>query len=228
MNRIKEYIAGAFDRMIVDILAEKELREMEKELASRQDVIEEVDTVIKRLDGAINGERYKLGKLEDCYRKTLGVFHRKKAEIREQISDCSAKITECEEEKSRVLAAHGMADAEVYARFKSSAADLEMEVKQGVAEMDRAGIRGIFAVCRIDMNAFRMIKLARTRLNSVSDEDFEVLMPEIREMFEAEKAEIVGSDDLTAEEKENLLYEISYFKKTLGYEDRIRKIRRKM
>ena len=228
MDRIIECIADALDHMTADLLADKELRRKESELALRRGVIEEVEKAIRRLDNVINGERYKLDELGASYSNTLWVFQRKRGAIQRQIDECSTRIANYEEEKRRVLLNHGMTTVKEYDQFKNSVADLEVKVKQGILEMERAGIRGLFAPCKIDMNSKRLINLACARLNSVSDDDFESLVLDIKKMFEAKKVEILECDELSAEEKENLVYELSYFKKLLGYEDRLRKIRKRL
>ena len=228
MNRIAGCIADALDHMTADLSAEKELRRKESELALQRGVIEEVEKAIKRLDHVSTGERYKLDELEISYSNTPRLFRRKRGEIQKQIDECNTKISTCEEEKRRVLLDHGMMTVEEYERFKDVVADLETDVKQGAKEMDQAGMRALFAVCKINMHSDRLIKLAHARLSSISDEDFVSLIPEIKKLFDDKKLEISESDDLSAEEKGKLLYGLSHYKKWLGYEERLRKIRKKL
>ena len=221
-------VADALDHMTADLSAEKELRRKESELALQRGVIEEVEKAIKRLDHVSTGERYKLDELEVSYSNTPRLFRRKRGEIQKQIDECNTKISTCEEEKRRVLLDHGMMTAAEYERFKDVVADLEADVKQGAKEMDQAGMRGLFAACKINMISERLIKLANARLSSIADEDFVSIIPEIKKMFDDKKMEITSREDLSAEEKENLLYGLSNYKKSLGYEERLRKIKKQL
>ena len=227
MDRIIKCITDALDHMTGDLFAEKELRKKESALAVQRGKVEEIETAIKRLDNMINGERHKADELEMDYRETTWVFRRKRGAIQEQIDGCAARIEDCEEEKRRVLLNHGIKTIAEYERFKDGVDDMEEDVKQGAKEMDQAGMRGLFAVCKINMHSDRLIKLAHARLSSISDEDFVSLIPGIKKLFDDKKLEISASADLSAEEKENLMYGISYYKKSLGYEERLRKIRKK-
>lgn len=228
MNRIAGCIADALDHMTADLLADKDLRRKESDLALRREVIEEVEKAIKRLDNVINGERYKQGGLEENWKKTPRVFRRKRDMIKGQIEACSTRIANCEEEKRRVLLNHGMTTVEEYELFKKAVVDLEMDVKQGAVEMDQAGMRGLFAAGKINMHSLRLIKLAHARLSSISDEDFVSLIPEIKKKFDDKKMEITSREDLSTEEKEYLLYGLSNYKRTLGYEERLRKIKKQL
>lgn len=227
MNRITECIADALDHMTGDLFAEKDLRKKVSEFVLQRGVVEEIEKAIKRLDNAIDGERYKSAELEMSYRKTPWLFRRKRRAIQEQIDGCAARIADFEEEKRCVLLNHGIKTIAEYERFKDGVVDLEENVKQGAKEMDQAGMRGLFAAGKINMHSERLIKLANARLSSIADEDFVSLIPEIKKMFDDKKLEISASADLSAEEKENLMYGISYYKKSLGYEERLRKIRKK-
>ena len=228
MDRIIKCITDALDHMTGDLFAEKELRKKESVLAVQRGKVEEIETAIKRLDNMISGERYKSAELEMSYGKTPWVFRRKRDVIQEQIDGCAARIADYEEEKRRVLLNHGIKTIAEYERFKDGVDDLEKDVKQGAKEMDQAGMRGLFAACKINMTSERLIKLAHARLSSISDEDFAFLIPEIKKVFDDKKHEISESEDLSAEEKENLMYGLSYYKKSLGYEERLRKIRKKL
>lgn len=226
MDRIIKCITDALDHMTGDLFAEKELRKKESVLAVQWGKVEEIETAIKRLDNMINGERHKSDELEMNYRETPWVFRRKRGAIQEQIDGCAARIADCEEEKRRVLITHGMTTVEEYELFKKAVVDLETDVKQGAKEMDQAGMRGLFAACKINMNSERLIKLAHARLSSISDEDFVSLIPGIKKLFDDKKIEITSCEDLSAEEKENLLYGLSNYRKSLGYEERLRKIKK--
>ena len=228
MDRIIKCITDALDHMTGDFFAEKELRKKESVLALQRGKVEEIEKAIKRLDNMINGERHKSDELEMNYRETPWVFRRKRGAIQEQIDGCAARIEDCEEEKRRVLLNHGIKTIAEYERFKDGVDDMEEDVKQGAKEMDQAGMRGLFAVCKINMHSDRLIKLAHARLSSISDEDFVSLIPEIKKLFDDKKLEISESDDLSAEEKGKLLYGLSHYKKSLGYEERLRKIRKKL
>lgn len=228
MNRIRECIFDALSHMTADLFAEKELRKKESVLALQREKVDEVEKAIKRLDNAIDGERYKQGGLEENWKKTPRVFRRKRDMIKGQIEACSTRIANCEEEKRRVLLNHGMMTVEEYERFKDVVADLETDVKQGAKEMDQAGMRGLFAAGKINLHSERLIKLAHARLSSISDEDFVSLIPGIKKSFDDKKMEITSREDLSAEEKENLLYGLSYYKKSLGYEERLRKMKKQL
>ena len=228
MDWIIKCITDALDHMTGDLFAEKELRKKESVLAVQRGKVEEIETAIKRLDNMINGERHKADELEMDYRETTWVFRRKRDVIQEQIDGCTARIADCEEEKRRVLLNHGIKTIAEYERFKDGVDDMEEDVKQGAKEMDQAGMRGLFAACKINMTSERLIKLAHARLSSISDEDFAFLIPEIKKVFDDKKLEISESDDLSAEEKGKLLYGLSHYKKWLGYEERLRKIRKKL